>query len=174
MTAEKFALIVLRLKECFGVSSPAPRRSPDREARRRRRVRWREIPVRGSDDLIEVLAALSLVRVPGERVIRVGNDEEHVEVAPVAHQKRALHPRHSGELLLDPTRGDRLPAAVLVDVLDAIDDFVVAARAHAEDVPRRKPLLPARSGGGVLQVVRDVRPGHLKLAFARQPCFDER
>ncbi len=125
----------------------------------------REIEVRLGDNARVIIGPVLLGGEVGEdRRLGLRDDQEDVVVPAVAGQKRPAYAGDSLEELLHAARRHRLPAAVLVDVLDAVDDLEIPAGPRAEDVPRPDPPLLARRGGRRSQFASDVRARDLHLS----------
>ena len=137
--------------------------------------------VGGRDDPAEifpgVLLGLQSQALGQDLVAPVRHDEQDVIRPAVADEESPLDPRHAGELVLDLARRDGLAAVVLVDVLDPVDDLVVAVGLPLEDVAGREPVVLLRIAPGigdrvagpfVLEIPGDVVPRDLELAVGAE------
>ena len=117
---------------------------------------------------------------PQDLVAGIGHDEQDVGGAAVADEEGPLDAGHAGHLVLDLERGDRLPARVLVDVLDPVDDLVVAVGQDFEHVAGRQPVIRGRVDGiwdegpraGVLEIAGDIIPADLQLPLRAEAGLD--
>ena len=135
----------------------------------------RQVQVRFGHDPGEVGLPFFLGRELGEeRSLRVRHDEQDVVVAPVAGEERPPDAGNPLEELLHAPRGHGLAPAVLVDVLDPVDDLEKAARPHAKDVPAPDPSLPGARRLRLVDVAGDVRAGDEKLPVLAQTDADPR